>query len=254
VGVTQLHVIHAGTIAIDKGVVFTPGIDEGVMIDIPVPVYLLRTDAGEVVLVDTGMHPGHVDDPYHGFGEEAASVILPKMRAEDRLDARLGELGLGVEDVTHVINTHLHADHCGSNFLFPQAEFIVQREHWDEAVAHPQIPSELFDLPELRYRLLDGDAEPFDGVRLVVAPGHARGFQAVVVSLPRTGTIVIAGDAIDTAEHLERDIWTHCPEPDIARASAQRLVRLAEDEHAALWFGHDAAQWSTLRLSPQGYD
>jgi N-acyl homoserine lactone hydrolase len=250
----QLYVIDGGTIAIDKGVVFTPGIDEGVMIDIPVPVYLIRTETGDNVLVDTGMHPAHVDDPHHGFGEEAASVILPKMRQEDRLDERLGEIGLGPEDVTHVINTHLHADHCGGNFLFPQAEFIVQREHWDEAVAHPQIPSELFDVPGLHYRLLDGDAEPFEGVRLVVAPGHARGFQALVVSLPRTGKVLIAGDAIDTAEHLERDLWTHCPEPEVARASARRLARLAEQEDALLLYGHDSAQWSTLRLSPQFYD
>lgn len=34
------------------------------LVDIPVPVYLVRTDAGENVLVDTGMHPSHVDDPH----------------------------------------------------------------------------------------------------------------------------------------------------------------------------------------------
>src|SRR3954464_14379340 len=97
----RLYAIDGGTITIDKGAVFTPGIDEGVQIDIPVPVYLIQTDAGANVLVDTGMHPAHVDDPHHGFGAGAAAVILPKMRPEDRLDARLGELGLRVEDVTH---------------------------------------------------------------------------------------------------------------------------------------------------------
>ena len=58
----RLYVIPAGTIRIDKGAVFTPGIDEGVLIWIPVPVYLIRTD-DENVLVDTGLHPAHIDDP-----------------------------------------------------------------------------------------------------------------------------------------------------------------------------------------------
>jgi hypothetical protein len=38
-------------------------IDDGLLIDIPVPVYLIRTDGGENALVDTGMHPAHIDDP-----------------------------------------------------------------------------------------------------------------------------------------------------------------------------------------------
>ena len=246
--------IASGTLRIDKGAVFTPGIDDGVPIEIPVPVYLIRTDGGENVLVDTGLHPAHVDDPYFSFGRENADVVLPLLQPADRLESRLAEIGLETADITHVVNTHLHADHCGGNFLFPHAELIVQGEHYEEALAHPEIPNELFHRPELRYRLLDGDEQLFDDVRAIVAPGHARGLQALLVSLPRTGSILIAGDAIDTAEHLERDLWTHCPDPETARASAQRLQRIAAEENALLLYGHDAAQWRTLELSPRFYD
>ncbi len=250
----RLYVLPGGTIRIDKGAVFTPGIDDGLLIDIPVPVYLIRTDGGENVLVDTGMHPAHIDDPSHSFGAEHANTILPLMQAEDRLESRLAELGLEPADITHVVNTHLHADHCGGNFLFPHAEFIVQREQYDEALGHPEIPDELFHRPELHYRLLDGDEQLFGGVRAIVVPGHARRLQALLVSLPQSGSILIGGDAIDTAEHLERDLWTHCPDPELARESAQRLEQIAAEEDALLLYGHDAAQWQTLRLSPLFYD
>jgi N-acyl homoserine lactone hydrolase len=208
VGLIRLYVIPAGTLRIDKGAVFTPGIDDGVLIEVPVPVYLVRTDEDENVLVDTGMHPAHIDDPFYSFGLENADTVEAWMQPEDRLEARLAEVGLDLADITHVVNTHLHPDHCGGNFLFPDAEIIVQREHYEEALGHPEIPDELFHRSELHYRLLDGDAQLFGGVRAIVAPGHARGLQALLVSLPHSGSILIAGDAVDTAEHLERDLWT----------------------------------------------
>jgi hypothetical protein len=78
-------VIPAGTVRIDKGVVFTPGIDEGVPIEIPVPVYLIRTDNDENVLVDTGMHPAHIDDPSYSFGLENRAVVglVNRARTQD---------------------------------------------------------------------------------------------------------------------------------------------------------------------------
>lgn len=215
--------------------------------------YLIQTDTGENVLVDTGLQPANLDDRYHAWGSEAAEFVLPLLKSEDLLEQRLAAIGLQLGDITHVVNTHLHADHCGGNFLFPQAEILVQREHYDEALAHPQIPNELFHRPELTYRFLDRDAQLFAGVRAIVAPGHARGLQALLVSLPDSGNILIAGDAIDTSEHLQRDLWTHCPEPQIARESAQLLQRIAAEEHALLLFGHDLDQWRMLRLSPDFY-
>ena len=143
----RLYVIPAGTLRIDKGAVFTPGIDDGVLIEIPVPVYLIRTDNDENVLVDTGLHPAHIDDPSHSFGLDNADEVLARMQPEDRLEPRLAEVGLEIADITHVVNTHLHADHCGGNFLFPHAELIVQRDHYQEALAHSLIPDALFHGP-----------------------------------------------------------------------------------------------------------
>ena len=40
------------------------------LIEVPVPVYVIRTDNDVNVLVDTGMHPVHIDDP--SFSSPAA--------------------------------------------------------------------------------------------------------------------------------------------------------------------------------------
>ena len=90
----RLYVIPAGTLRIDKGAVFTPGIDDGVLIEVPVPVYVIRTDNDKNVLVDTGLHPAHIDDPYYSFGLENADEVLPRMQPEDRLERQLAEIGL----------------------------------------------------------------------------------------------------------------------------------------------------------------
>jgi glyoxylase-like metal-dependent hydrolase (beta-lactamase superfamily II) len=68
------------------------------------------------------------------------------------------------------------------------------------------------------------------------------------------GDVLIAGDAIGTAEHLERDLWTHCPDPETARQSARDLQRLAAENDALLLYGDDMDQWEELRLSPRFYD
>ena len=250
----RLYVIPAGTLRIDKGAVFTPGIDEGVQIEVPVPVYLIQTDDDENVLVDTGLHPANVDNPYHTWGKDAAAIVLPILAPADLLEPRLAEIGLGLGEITHVVNTHLHPDHCGANFLFPHADILVQRDQYDEALAHPEIDNDLFHRPELTYTLLDGDQQLFASVRAIVAPGHTRGLQALLVSLPNSGDILIAGDAIDTAEHLERDLWTHCPDHEAARHSGHHLQQLAAEKSALLLYGHDTDQWQTLRLSPNYYD
>ena len=64
----KLHVLDLGRCDVDVGGVLTPGVGDGERALIPVPAYLLETDSGERVVIDTGMHPVHIDDPDHTFG------------------------------------------------------------------------------------------------------------------------------------------------------------------------------------------
>jgi N-acyl homoserine lactone hydrolase len=248
----QLHVLHLGDVRCDKGFNFTPGYGDGEVLRVPVPAYLIETDSGQRVLVDTGLHEVHIDDPEHTFaGSALGEVIRPEMTYEHRLEHQLGLLGLSVPNITHVINTHLHFDHCGQNHLFTEVPILVQRHQYECATHDPGWPTEYFARPELEYVLLDGEEEIFPGVRTFVAPGHAPGFMALLVELDG-GRVLLCGDAIPLEENLTRDLWTAFADPAEARASAYRLLRVAQATRARMLYGHDTAQWELLPKAPLG--
>ena len=97
-------------------------------------------------------------------------------------------------DVACVINTHLHFDHCGGNRLFPGVPIHVQaRELADARLLDGYTIRDWVDFDGATYVEHDGEVELLPGIRLLPAPGHSDGHQAVVVET-EAGTNVIGGD------------------------------------------------------------
>ncbi|MHB8630700.1 MAG: N-acyl homoserine lactonase family protein [Candidatus Limnocylindria bacterium] len=170
-------------------------------VDCPVWSALLRTPEGLIVF-DTGLHPVHVERPEATFGPNPAMRIT--MAAEDAIVARLATLGVQPDDVTVVVNSHLHFDHAGNNRAFPNATFIVQGEHLAYAKGRPNFPAIYWDDPALRYVPAAGRMHVAAGVEVVPTPGHAPGHQSLVVDLAETGRVVLCGDAAFSRANLER--------------------------------------------------
>jgi N-acyl homoserine lactone hydrolase len=99
-----------------------------------------------------------------------------------------------VSRVAHVVNTHLHFDHCGGNRLFPGIPIHVQRRELADARSEEDytVP-EWVDFLGATYVEHDGEAEILPGVRLIPAPGHSRGHQIVLVETD-DGPVVLGGD------------------------------------------------------------
>jgi N-acyl homoserine lactone hydrolase len=233
--------------------VIAPGVSDGTRIEIPVAGYLIRLDDGKLAVVDTGMSRLHIDDPDVTWrGTPEAGTLSPVMTREDNFLFRLAQLGLDPRDIDYVINTHLHFDHAGNNDLLGGATFFVQREQYEFAKDNPDYPNQYWNLPGLRYELLDGEQELFDGLRAVPTPGHSPGHQSLLLTLPATGPVILCGDAVYSQDNYDRDSWTSQADPAAARDSALMLRAMAAERHATMFYGHDREQARAMRWAPEG--
>ena len=113
IGPYTLTPIETGRFALDGGAMFgvvpknlwnrTNPADEQNRIDMALRALLIQGD-GMNILVDTGM-----GDKY----DEKNRAIYKLDHTKFTLLASLAEKGLKPEDITHIIQTHLHFDHCG---------------------------------------------------------------------------------------------------------------------------------------------
>ncbi len=79
----------------------------------------------------------------------------------------------------------------------------------------------------------------------------------MLVHLPQTGPVLLAIDAVVMQRLFtpDRKAWPTDDDEEQLRASTQKLLNLVEREHVTLvMFGHDGAQWKTLKKAPEYYD
>jgi len=211
--------------------------------------YLVETKDGKHILIDTGFPPD-VPRPAGSPPAENQKNVLEHLAA----------LGLCPGDIDTVIATHFDIDHVGYHDSFPEAEFIVQREHYELARAgHPRFAKARvhWDHPALRYRLLNGDLELLPGLTLLKTGGHVAGHQSVLVRLPHTGSVLLAIDAVmmERTFTMDRKAWPNDENEQHLLASTRKLLDLVEKENIPLVvFGHDGLQWRNLKKAPAFYD
>jgi N-acyl homoserine lactone hydrolase len=93
----------------------------------PAVCYLVQTGDGKNILIDSGI-PHPFDPPPH-----LANVVIGKDVIE-----QLAEIGLQPADIDILICTHFDMDHAGRHSMFLNAEWIVQRAHYEHALRHPR--------------------------------------------------------------------------------------------------------------------
>jgi N-acyl homoserine lactone hydrolase len=188
------------------------------------------THPGGAVLVDTGI--GGPERELNHWG--AVNVTMA--------DA-LAELDMSPADISLVINTHLHFDHCGQNAVFQHAPFYVQRAELDRARREEPEQVAWFDFMGARFELLDGDAEIVPGVSVVATPGHTAGHQSVTVQVGDGQPDLLIGDAAYAAYQFTGPLDQKLPpgQADDRPAWEASVTRVRAMTPARVHFCHDTS-------------
>ncbi len=188
--------------------------------------YLVITQS-QVILIDSGVGSNntYID---HTFEPQRSTV-----------QQQLARFNLHPRDVTMLVNSHLHFDHCGNNASFTNAEIYIQEKELEIARTTKYTPREWFDYPEARINCISGDVEITPGVRLLSTPGHTPGHQSVLVETDQS-RILIAAQAAFTAQEFQRGgdpaEQAHARFEAQYQTSISRLKSLKADE---VYFSHD---------------
>jgi len=253
IGGVEFAVVSDGTYWYDAGAVFgvvprvmwervAPPLDDRYRIPLGLNCLLLRS-RGKTILIETGVggKPGDRD------------AATP---AEDgTLLTSLAALGVTPEAIDVVVNTHLHADHCGWNTsvapgfeapvpTFPNATYVMSSAEWHDAT-HPNertratyLGRNLEPIAE-RLTLADGEYAITDEVIFAPAPGHTEGHSSVIVRSGQEWGIYL-GDLAQHRAQLERTPWVSGLDvlPLVSMETKKRLMDECIEAGALVMFCH----------------
>jgi N-acyl homoserine lactone hydrolase len=247
-GVDKLYVLDCGVGRAPDKSRWSPGIDVGKPLDVSDNCYLIHHAQGYMIW-DTGVTDAVAALPDGQPGQNGG----PTWRRTRTLAAQLDELGVKAADIRFLAVSHTHPDHIGNVELFPQAMLLVQKAEyeWPSPFGVGRFK------PEHPVTKLTGDHDVFgDGsVTIISTPGHTPGHQCLLVKLPKTGAILLSGDAAHFKENWEnRRVPSLNTDKEQTLASMQRMAQIMAEQHAALWINHDKAQSDQQKHSPQFYD
>ena len=262
IGRFQVEIFSDGIFRLDGGAMFgvVPKVlwekqkqpDELNRVAMDMNCLLIRDPDGHVVVVETGAGPKLNEKQKRNFGVDEPPRLLDELKSR----------GVRPEDVTLVINTHLHFDHAGGNTYregggvvatFPKASYVMQRLEWVDAMAPNErtrgsyLPDDYAPLEAAgKLELIDEAVEILPDIRLDRVQGHTRGTQTVRVSDGRE-TLFFSSDFMPDRHHLPLP-WI--PSQDLypldTLAAKKIILPRAIEEHWIVAFTHDLPRFGHI--------
>lgn len=175
------------------------------------------------------------------------------------LREQLLEVGYRPGDVDYLGLSHMHFDHTANANAFENAIWIVQEP--ERNAMFPQAGTTGQDAANYaalksRKTIVLANVSAFDvfgdGTVIVMStPGHTPGHQVLVVKLPKTGPVVLAGDLYHFREERAAGL---VPRIDFNKEQTKAARQVVEDyvkrTGAQLWIEHDTRLYETLKHPP----
>lgn len=248
-GVDRLYILDCGEGVAGDVSRWSPGVDVGKSMDFVDNCYLLHHTQGWL-LWDTGVADAIAAMP---DGQVPADPRAVRWRRPKTLAGQLDRLAVKPDDIKFVAVSHTHPDHIGNVELFPHAMLLVQKSEyeWPNPAGGGRFN------PDHPVTKLEGDYDVFgDGsVTIIATPGHTPGHQSLLVKLPKTGALVLSGDAVHFRSNWDnRRVPSMNVDKEKSLASMEQIADILTKEKAQLWINHDKAQRDRLKMAPDFYE
>jgi len=252
----KIHIVHSGNFKLDGGAMF--GVVPKVLWQkwVPADENNLCNWAMRCLLIKSGDRKILIDT---GIGNKQSEKFFGYyyLNGDYSLDHSLSQLGLRSSDITDVLLTHLHFDHCGGAVVrgedgqlvpkFPKAKYHVTKTQWEHAL-NPNDRERPSFLPE-NYLILnelgvlnfveEGDMLA-DCVEVKVFNGHTLGMIAPIIHGPSYKLMYMA-DLIPAAAHVPVNyVIGYDVQPLITMEEKKRILPWLQENNAWLFFEHDA--------------
>jgi N-acyl homoserine lactone hydrolase len=248
-GVEKLYILNCGEGTAGDISRWSPGVNEGKSMPFVDNCYLIKHAQGWM-LWDTGLTDALAAQPE---GQKPSDPKATHWYRPKTLANQLEQLGVKPADIKFLAVSHTHPDHIGNVEMFPQAMLLVQKAEyeWPNPLGVGRFK------PEHPVTKLEGDKDVFgDGsVTIISTPGHTPGHQSLLVKLPKTGALLLSGDAVHFKSNWDnRGVPAGNTGQEQTKASMNHVAEIMAKEKAALWINHDKAQRDSLKMSPEFYE
>ncbi len=252
----KLHTIDTGFFKLDGGAMFgvvpkaiwnkqNPA-DENNMIKLAMRCLLVE-DGNRLILIDNGIG-NKQDDKFfsHYF-----------LHGDDSLEKSLNKKGFSFGDVTDMVLTHLHFDHCGGSIkwnndhtkfetTFPNASYWIAENHWNEMlVPNPRekasfLKENIFPIQESgQLKLLKHGEKIHDSIDIIYSNGHSQSMMHPVINYNGKKVIYLA-DMIPTQAHIPVPyVMGYDVRPLETMSEKSSILKEAADKNHVLFFEHD---------------
>lgn len=252
----KLYSIETGRFKLDGGAMFgvvpksiwnklNPA-DENNMINMAMRCLLIE-DGNRLILIDNGI----------GNKQDAKFFGHYYLHGDFSLEKSLAAHGFCKDDITDMVLTHLHFDHCGGSIqwnndrtkyesAFKNATYWINEKHWQEALAPNArekasfLKENILPIMESGQLKLINEGELFHPeIDLLYTIGHTNNMMLPVVPYQNTKLIYLA-DAIPTTAHIPIPyVMGYDVRPLDAMKEKTNILKQAVQNNYLLFFEHD---------------
>jgi glyoxylase-like metal-dependent hydrolase (beta-lactamase superfamily II) len=208
---------------------------------------LLIEDGNRLILIDNGMG-NKQDDKFFGYYF---------LHGNDTLERSLNAHGFTSNDITDMVLTHLHFDHCGGSInynndrtklepAFKNAKYYSNKKHWDWAVnPNPRekasfLKENILPIQESgQLNFIDSSTELIPGLSFIEVNGHTEAMMLPLIKYKNT-TVAFMADLIPSVGHLPIPyVMGYDTRPLETLKEKDAILRQALENNWTLFFEHD---------------